>query len=57
MEGNWGWVELIFFYGIAVGFGLWQYFKMDRELKEMRAEREAREADEAAGEDDKAPRG
>jgi len=48
MFSNFGWIELIFFYGIAIGFGLWQYFKMDRELKVMRAEREAREAEETA---------
>ena len=44
---SFGWIELIFFYGIAIGFGLWQALKMRREVREMRAEREAREAQEA----------
>lgn len=47
-----GWIEIILFYGIAVGFGLWQYFKMDRELKADRREREEAEA-KAASEDKK----
>ncbi|MEM6859037.1 MAG: hypothetical protein AAF559_14325 [Pseudomonadota bacterium] len=42
-----GWIEIIFFYGLAVGFGLWQVWKTDKELKKTRAEREAREAREA----------
>jgi len=45
--GNFAWIELVLFYGIAIGIGLWQYFKMDRELKRDRAERAAREADDA----------
>ena len=44
---SFGWIELIFFYGIAIGFGTWQALKMRREVREMRAEREAREAQEA----------
>ncbi|MGB3808093.1 MAG: hypothetical protein WA936_12910 [Erythrobacter sp.] len=47
--GNFAWIELVLFYGLAIGIGLWQYFKMDRELKRDRAEREAREK---AAEDD-----
>lgn len=51
--GAWlfGWIEIIFFYGIAIGFGLWQWWKTDKLLKQTRAERlerEAREAEEAA---------
>lgn len=50
--GAWlfGWIEIIFFYGIAIGFGLWQWWKTDKLLKQTRAERlerEAREAQEA----------
>ncbi|MEE4206150.1 MAG: hypothetical protein V2I39_07655 [Erythrobacter sp.] len=41
---NFGWIELVFFYGLAIGFGVWQVVKTDRELKRTRAEREAREA-------------
>jgi len=43
---NFGWIELVFFYGLAIGFGIWQVIKTDRELKRTRAEREAREAAE-----------
>jgi hypothetical protein len=44
--GAFGWIELVFFYGIAVGIGVWQWVKMDRMLKKTRAEREAKEAAE-----------
>ena len=44
---SFGWIELVFFYGVAIGFGTWQALKMRREVREMRAEREAREAQEA----------
>ncbi|MEM7690636.1 MAG: hypothetical protein AAF291_16600 [Pseudomonadota bacterium] len=59
--GAWlfGWIEIIFFYGIAITFGVWQVWKTDKELKKTRAERlerEAREAEEAAkGEGKPAP--
>ena len=46
--GLFGFIEIIFFYGIAIGFGVWQVWKTDKELKKTRAEREAREAEEAA---------
>ncbi|NCP13374.1 MAG: hypothetical protein GW858_04320 [Sphingomonadales bacterium] len=41
---NFGWIELVFFYGIAVGIGVWQWLKMDRMLEKTRAERAAKEA-------------
>ena len=47
---NFGWIEIVLFYGIAIGFGAWQFLKMDRMLKQTRAERAAREAAER-GED------
>jgi hypothetical protein len=46
--GNHGWIELVLFYGVAIGFGLWQYIAMDRKLKRTRAEKAAKEAAEAA---------
>lgn len=46
MAQNYGWIELVLFYGIAVGFGLWQYFSMDRMLKRTRAEKAAKQAAE-----------
>lgn len=42
--GSMGWIEIVLFYGIAVGFGLWQWVAMDRKLKRTRAEREAKES-------------
>lgn len=45
-SGNFGWIELVLFYGGAIGFGAWQFWSMDRKLKQTRAEREAREAAE-----------
>ncbi|WP_156894097.1 hypothetical protein [Erythrobacter cryptus] len=45
--GNLGWIELVAFYGIAIGIGVWQWVKMDRMLKRTRAEQAARAADEA----------
>ena len=45
---NFGWLEIAFFYSIAIGVCFWQWWKMRREVREMRAEREAREAEEAA---------
>lgn len=53
--GNYGWIELVVFYGIAVGFGVWQWIKMDRMLKKTRAEKAAKEAAEAAAKADDAP--
>ena len=58
--GAWlfGWIEIIFFYGIAITFGLWQVWKTDKLLKQTRAERlerearEAKEAEEAASQKD-----
>lgn len=47
---NYGWIELVFFYGIALGFGLWQWLKMRRELKQSREAKAAKEAAEEAGE-------
>lgn len=43
---NFGWIELVFFYGLAIGFGVWQVVRTDRELKRTRAAREEREAAE-----------
>lgn len=44
--GNLGWIEIALFYGLAIGFGVWQWLKMDRMLKKTRAERAAKEAAE-----------
>ncbi len=50
---NFGWIEIVLFYGLAIGFGAWQFWKTDRELKKTRAERAAREA--AGNRSDPAP--
>ena len=44
--GEYGWIELVLFYGIAIGFGVWQWIKMDRMLKKTRAEKAAKKAEE-----------
>lgn len=46
MGSAFGWIELVFFYGIAVGIGVWQWVKMDRMLKKTRADKAAKEAAE-----------
>jgi hypothetical protein len=43
---NFGWIEIGLFYGVAVAFGVWQWLKMDRMLKQTRAEKAAKEAAE-----------
>ncbi len=47
--GNMGWIEIVLFYGVAIGFGLWQFWKTDRELKRTRAENAAKKAAESEG--------
>lgn len=47
--GSMGWIEIVLFYGVAIGFGIWQWVSMDRKLKATRAEREAKEAAERDG--------
>jgi hypothetical protein len=47
--GNFGWIEIVLFYGLAIGFGAWQWIAMDRKLKRTRAEKAAREAAEKDG--------
>ncbi len=41
---NFGWIEIALFYGIAIGFGAWQWLAMDRKLKKTRAEKAASQA-------------
>ncbi len=48
---NLGWLEIAFFYSIAIGVAFWQWAKMRREVREMRAEREAKEAQEREAEE------
>ena len=43
--GNYGWIEIVLFYGLALGLCIWQYVKMDRDLKRTKAERAKREAE------------
>jgi hypothetical protein len=43
---NMGLIEIGMTFVLVIGFCVHQYFKMDRELKRDRAEREAREAAE-----------
>ena len=48
---NFGWLEIAFFYSIAIGVCFWQWWKMRREVREMRAEREAKEKQEREAEE------
>ncbi len=43
---NFGWIEIVLFYGIAIGVGVWQFWKMDRMLKQPRAQKAAEQAAE-----------
>jgi len=47
--GDMGWIEIVLFYGIAIGFGLWQFWKTDRLLKRTRAENAAKNAAKGEG--------
>ncbi len=50
--GNYaGLIEMAFFYGIAISFGLWQWLKMRRELRESRERRAAEDAANKEGKD------
>ena len=46
---NLGWIEIVMFYGIAIGFGVWQWVKTDRLLKQTRADKAAKETAEQGG--------
>lgn len=48
-SGTFGWIELVLFYGIAIGFGVWQWVKMDRMLKKTRAEKGSERRGRARG--------
>lgn len=43
---NFGWIEIAFFYSIALGFAFQQIWKMDREIKKDKAKAEAKKAAE-----------
>ena len=55
--GIFGFLELFFFYGLALGIALWQYISVSRELNKTRAERLEREAREAREAEEAAERG
>ncbi len=42
--GNMGWIEIVLFYGIAIGIGVWQFWSTDRLLKRTRADNAAKQA-------------
>ncbi len=54
-SGNFGWIEIALFYGIAIGFAAWQYISTDRLLKKTRAEKAAKAAAEASTKEDSEP--
>ena len=53
--GNMGWIEIVLFYGFAIGFGVWQFWKTDRLLKRTKAQNAAENAAKAAAEREGGP--
>ena len=53
--GNYGWIEIVLFYGLGLGICIWQYLKMDRELKQAKAERAEKQAQADNELDEEAP--
>ncbi|GMN02965.1 hypothetical protein [Erythrobacter sp. MTPC3] len=47
MGDNYGWLEIVFFYGFALSFALWQYWSVSRDLKRTKEERARAEAEAA----------
>ena len=48
-DGTWGLIELIFIYSLAIGFGLWQWYSINKTLKKTK-EKEDSAAAGAEGE-------
>lgn len=48
MRQNFGWIEIVVFAGIALGFGLWQLVSINREIARDKAAKAAREAKDAS---------
>jgi hypothetical protein len=55
--GQYGWIEIALFYGLAIGFGVWQFVAMDRKLKKTRAEAAEKAAREVAEREGAPPEG
>lgn len=55
--GQYGWIEIALFYGLAIGFGVWQFVAMDRKLKKTRAEAVEKAAREVAEREGAPPEG
>jgi len=47
---NFGWIEIVFTAAIAVGFGLYQLWSVNREIKRDRESQASRDAGHAIGE-------
>lgn len=41
MAENFGWIEIVVFAGIALGFGFWQLISINREIARDKAAKEA----------------
>lgn len=39
MQGNYGWIEIIFVAVVALGLGFWQLWSVSREIKRDRAKK------------------
>lgn len=54
---NLGWIEIIFVGVVALGFGFWQLWSVNREIAKDKANAEAKAARDAARDDQDASRG
>ena len=37
-DGTWGLIELVFVYSLAIGFGVWQWYSINKTLKKSKDE-------------------
>ena len=49
MSEHFGWVEIVFTAIVALGFGVWQLWSVNREIRRDREAKEAKSARDSAG--------
>lgn len=49
MSENFGWIEIVFTAAIALGFGVWQLWSVNREIRRDREAKDASSARNASG--------
>jgi hypothetical protein len=40
MGGNYGWIEIVFVAGIALGLGFWQLWSINREIRKDKSDKQ-----------------